>query len=1345
METLKDGIVQVVAAAPHLEASYPLAPEQQGLWFLQRMAPDCGAYHLLFSFEAEVNQHSLAPYQDLLPALLQDYPILRSALPETSAGPCQQVFSVVTPDIRSTDVTGMDDCQLCELARHDSRQPFNLDQPPLWRIHLYQRGPNRWLVVAVVHHLLLDFWSLGLLLKDVCQRLGLDSSEVTPLDGQGYGLRAENLRARSVQEAGETRQQQWRTYWGEQLRGIPLVHGIPLDHSRPRQQSYEGRSLAFSLSRDTSDHLKALTRERGVTPFMAFLAAWAVSLHSVCGDEDWVISSPVAGRMTRPERQQLGQFVNTLALRVCVDHNHSFVEVLQQVRERVIGGLKHQDCPFPWLVEQLAPARDPGFAPLSQIGFSWERLPLLADFEGFFLPEPPAQVLRFDDVMLSPFAVPQQEGQLELQLEMGGERDGAFTGQLKYLTELFTPASAQRLRDNFMRWVKTLVANPDKPIKHLQVLSDEQQQLLMQLGQGSERQWYPPHEQFGMDEILGDIAARVKTTPDALAVMDVHTNYSYQQLWLRAHSIASALVEQGVTPGSHIGLFLHRHGDLVASILGTWLCGAAYVPLDPNFPADRLAYIAEDAQLQLLLTETSLLEQLPVTLQYLVVDQPLVAASADFQPRHGQAAYILYTSGSTGKPKGVRVGHASLRNFLLSMQELLGWNEQHRLLAITTTAFDISLLELFLPLLGGGSLMVADNATSHDGQALARCLNEQGINCLQATPASWKMLLDAGWQAAPGFTALCGGEALTPDLADRLHAQVENLWNVYGPTETTVWSTASRILPGDSIHLGQPLANTQLYVLDSEGHLAAPGAFGELWIGGAGLALDYWQRPELSGEKFTSLPNLRAAGRLYRTGDKVRWNCHNQLEHHGRLDFQVKLRGYRIELGEIEQLIKPFPGVKDALVIVREDRPGDTRLVAYLIADESLDLSTLKAQLAEKLPTYMLPGAWMTLDQFPETPNRKVDRKALPKPNYEDTGRRYRAPADALEMQLAGLFGELLDMSNVGADDDFFALGGHSLLAVQLLTSIRRLTGAELALADLLQHKTVASLAARIRNNTDQSSGMQITLRAGVDTQPLWLFHPIGGNVFCYLELVRQLHPSRPVIAFQAPGLDDMDAAEVSIESMASLYLEQLRQLQPQGPYLLGGWCFGGTLAFEVARQLQSVGELVDGIVLIDTRAPIEANVPEDSDDATLLSWFARDLATPYGKSLRIAPEVLRELPPETMFSHVLDEAKAIGVLPLDADVAALERYFQVYIGNGIALRLYFPEPEPLPLLLLRAIDEQEDYGPSLGWDQLAAAGLTRIDLAGDHNSIMYAPQAQAVACAVDLHFPIKPHKGFAA
>lgn len=1344
MDMLKDGIVQAGFIEPHLEASYPLASEQRGLWFLHRMAPDCGAYHLLFSFEAEVNVSQVGRYQELLKSLMQDYPILRTALPETSAGPCQQVFSAVAPDIRHTDVTGMDDGQLRELARQDNRQPFNLNQPPLWRLHVYQRSPNRWLVVVVVHHLLLDFWSLGLLLQDVSQRLGLTPPTATKPDGDSYGLRAETQQFSAEQQAS------WQTYWTEQLKGIAPVHGLPLDKPRPRQQSYEGRALAFSLSRETSEQVKALGRERGVTPFMTFLAAWAVSLYSVCGDEDWVISSPVAGRLARAERYQLGQFVNTLALRVGVDRNQTFAEVLQQVRERVIGALKHQDCPFSRLVEQLAPERDPGFAPLSQIGFSWERLPLLAEFENFFLPEPLAQVLGFEDLMLNPFAVPQQEGQLELQLEMGGEREGAFTGQLKYLTEIFSHASAQRLRDNFTRWVKTLVANPDKPLKQLQALTEEQQQLLINMGQGPKRLWYPVNNNgvldnaLGLEEILGDIAERVKFTPQALAVSDSTHHYSYEQLWQRAQAIAAALVAEGVTPGNHVGLFMHRHCDLVASILGIWMSGSAYVPLDPHFPTDRLAYIAEDAQLSMMLTETALVDSLPLAMPYLLIDQPLVSGEG-FHPRHGQAAYILYTSGSTGKPKGVRVGHKSLRNFLLSMQELLAWNQQCRLLAITTTAFDISLLELFLPLLGGGSLVVADNNTSHDGQALAKRISEAKINCLQATPASWKMLLDAGWEAAPGFTGLCGGEALAPDLADRLHAQLESLWNVYGPTETTVWSTATQLRKGDTIHLGQPLANTQLYVLDEEGQLVAPGAFGELWIGGDGLALDYWQRPELTREKFLTLPQLHTAGRLYRTGDKVRWNCRNQLEHHGRLDFQVKLRGYRIELGEIEQLIKLFPGVNDALVMVREDRPGDTRLVAYLIAPETLDIHDLKLHLEGQLPAYMLPSAWVVLESFPETPNRKVDRKALPKPQYEDNARTYRAPADALEMQLAGLFGELLDISNVGADDDFFVLGGHSLLAVQLLASIRRLTGAELAIADLLQRKTVASLAARIRDNTGESSGMQVTLRAGLDTQPLWLFHPIGGNVFCYLELVRQLNASRPVIAFQAPGLDDMDAAEVSIEAMASLYLEHLRQLQPEGPYLLGGWCFGGTLAFEVARQLQNEGELVDGVVLIDTRAPVLANVPADSDDATLLSWFARDLATPYGKNLRLAPEMLRELPPDMMFDRVLDEAKAIGVLPQDADVAALERYFQVYIGNGIALRLYFPEPEPLPLLLLRAIDEQEDYGPSLGWDELAAAGLTQLDVRGDHNSIMYAPQATQVARAIDIHFPIKAHKGFVA
>jgi amino acid adenylation domain-containing protein len=826
-------------------------------------------------------------------------------------------------------------------------------------------------------------------------------------------------------------------------------------------------------------------------------------------------------------------------------------------------------------------------------------------------------------------------------------------------------------------------------------------------------------------------------------VSDHREQLSYRALMERSDRLACRLKASGVLPENRVGLMLERSTDLVVSILAIWSVGAAYVPLDPGFPLDRLSYIAEDADLAAVISESSLQHLWPSGSIVIALDQASWQLDSSFIPVDGPVAYLLYTSGSTGKPKGVRVGQHSVLNFLHAMQTLLQFDRDTRLLAITTPAFDISVLELLLPLLSGGTVVVCDRDTTMDGVKLSRRLRAEYINVLQATPASWKMLTDAGWDGISDLTALCGGEPLPPSLAEVLLQRTGALWNVYGPTETTVWSTAARVNPNEPIHLGQPIGNTQLYVLDEHQRMVPPGVLGELWIGGDGLAIDYWNRPELTAKQFTTLETLPEAGRLYRTGDRVRWTSDGRLEHHGRLDFQVKVRGYRIELGEIETVLRQQAGITDAVAIVREDRPGDTRLVAYLIGTSTP--TALSAALREVLPAYMVPSAFVFMDQFPQTPNRKIDRKALPAPDQTVASETFVAPRDATEINLANAFAKLLGLPQVGIHDDFFAIGGHSLLAVQLMAEINRLFGVELPVSTLIQHGTVAQLAARLRGETSSESSMLLTLRPGKEVQPLWLFHPIGGNVFCYLELTRNLHADRPVLAFQAPGLDSDGEAEVTVEAMARRYLEQLRQHQPSGPYLLGGWCFGGVIAFEAARQLRDAGEMVTGLALIDTRAPIEANVPSDSDDATLLSWFARDLATPFGKTLKIEPDALRALPAEQMFEHVLTQAKAIEVIPADADSAQLQRYFEVYIANGIALQTYFPPVDDLPVMLVRAIDEEEDFGPHLGWDQLTPNSLTQVELPGNHNSIMYSPQATAVAGAIDCHFSITPLPGFSS
>ncbi len=1363
------------APSPQMGQHFALAPAQRGLWFVQQLAPDCGAYHLVFSLQIDGVSLQRGALEQLLDKLMQDYPVLRTCItagPATAAAtaaaagdessaytPHQYVNSNARAQVHWHGTPVPADDVLRERIRTDARIAFDLAAAPLWRVHVYATGPQSQVLAVVAHHIALDFWSLGLLLTEVAGRLGLMAPSETELDGSGF-----------LTEAASTSPPQAAlAYWEHALRGAPVVHSVPLDAPRAPLQTYSGRSRSFVLSAQTSNALRALAQQHGATPFMVLLAAYFVWLYRLSADTDIVVASPVAGRARRAQRTMLGQFVNTLPLRGHIDAAEPFVELLARVRTTVIEAMRHQECPYSTLVERLAPQRDPSYPPLAQLGFSWERLPLMAEFADFFLPD--HAVTRVHDakrtwnaewgaLSLAPFPVPQQEGQLELLMEMGGQIDGAYIGTLKYHDTLFEASTIDAWLHSWDRLLQGIVANPNASVGHLPMIDPLKPRPAT----------HGPAMNLSFTHTLREIAAVAQARPTAVAVRDATTQLSYAQLLQRARCIGAQLTARGVRRGDHVGLMVERSVDLLAAILGIWSAGAAYVPLDPTFPRERLSDIAQDAQLAALVTQAQWEDLWPATSVRLLLDAPSASPASstltlaedgewarsgalpETEIAPGEVAYLIYTSGSTGKPKGVRIGHASVANFLQSMraQRWCGrvLDEHTRWLAITTPAFDISVLELLLPLLVGGTVVVCARDVLTDGVKLARCLQTQDINMMQATPATWKMLLDADWPGISHMGALCGGEPLPRGLATALQARTAALWNMYGPTETTVWSTAVRIAGDEPIHLGPPIANTQLHVLDERQQPVPPGVLGELWIGGAGLALDYWQRPELTAERFCTLRNSTGdlTERLYRTGDRVRFSAQGRLEHHGRLDFQVKLRGFRIELGEIEAVLRSQPGVRDAVVIVREDQPQDPRLVAYVVTDPDQatpDIASLRTQLQTVLPAYMLPSAWVWMAALPQTPNKKIDRKALPAPQPVLRDRALAPARDALEIQLVALFERLLNVAPIGIEDNFFDLGGHSLLAVQLTSEIRRLFDTELPVADLLTHGSVAALAQRVREGTSGSAPpLVVTLQPGKAMapdapalRPLWLFHPIGGNVFCYVELVRQLDKRRSVRAVQAPGLDREGEAEVTVEAMARRYIDALREHQPEGPYLLGGWCFGGVIAFEIARQLREQGCVVEAVIAIDTRAPVPANVPSDGDDATLLSWFARDLAVPYGKVLTLEPERLRALPAESMFDAVLEAAHRIGVLPADADRAQLARYFEVYIANAMALQMYFPQPEEIPVLLVRAQDEPQSWGPALGWDGLVPTHLTQVDLPGDHNSIVYAPQVSAVAAQIDQLF----------
>ncbi|MEN8176662.1 MAG: amino acid adenylation domain-containing protein, partial [Pseudomonadota bacterium] len=638
-------------------------------------------------------------------------------------------------------------------------------------------------------------------------------------------------------------------------------------------------------------------------------------------------------------------------------------------------------------------------------------------------------------------------------------------GFIEYSTDLFEAATIARMANHFQNLIASAVAQPQAPLSALDILSAaEREQLLSG--------WNATATTYPADQTVHQlVAAQALRTPDAIAVSDNTAALSYRALDQRTNQLARHLQGLGIGPDQLVGICLNRSPQMLVGLLGILKAGAAYLPLDPSFPQDRLAFMLEDAGAELLLTETDLQPYLPEhdgQRLYLDTAQPAIdtqdQAPLDVPVRPDQLAYVIYTSGSTGKPKGVQIPHRALTNFLCSMAKAPGISADDRLLAVTTLSFDIAALELYLPLLAGGRVVIASRDEAADGGRLIGLIDSCAASIMQATPATWRLLLESGWQGRPGLKVLCGGEALSRELAEQLLAADMELWNMYGPTETTIWSALEKVSSGTgAVPIGRPIDNTRLHVLDERLALVPVGVIGELYIGGDGLAQGYLNRPELTAERF--IPNPFADGeRLYRTGDMARHLADGRLEVLGRSDHQVKVRGYRIELGEIEAVLHSHPTVQEAVVIVREDVVDDKRIVAYLIAadpESTLDNKALRTHLQQSLPEYMVPSAYVTLAEYPMTANGKIDRKALPMPEADQAAAAndYLAPRNDTERALAEIWADVLGLSQVGVNDDFFALGGHSLLAVRLVARIDSDLGRKIPLVAIFQDRTIENIA----------------------------------------------------------------------------------------------------------------------------------------------------------------------------------------------------------------------------------------------------------------------------------------------
>jgi amino acid adenylation domain-containing protein len=1040
----------------------PLSHGQRALWFVHQLDPDSPAYiiHCASRVRPDVDRSAL---QRALQQIVDRHATLRTTYSATGGVPTARIASQHEMPLQIIDAAGLSEAELNQHIFAEADRPFDLENGPVLRTQLFDRGSEAPVLLITAAHIAIDFWSLDMIMGELT---ALYRELMTGSPANLWPAKVQYRDFIAWQEemlAGPEGERLWK-YWSQQLAGPLPALDLPTDRPRPAVQTYRGASHRFDLPDELAHRLAALGKAEGATLYMMLLAAFEVLLYRYSGQRDLIVGSTTAGRNRAEWEDTVGYFLNVTPLRGQLAPEMTFLDFLGQVKRTVLGGLDHQDLPFAVLVERLSPPRDVSRSPIFQVAFNWDR-PRKSLDEG----EAPGQAAAGQDpgdLDLVPFAFAQQGSAFDLTLVMM-HRGDSLAGAWQYNTDLFDAATIARFSGHLVTLLEAVAANPRQQLADLPLLARSERQMLVE-------DWNDTAADYPRDACLHDLfTTQAARTPEKTAVSHGDRALTYRELDERSNRLGRHLQKLGVGPDSLVGIFVERSPEMLVGLLGILKAGGAYVPLAPGTPAERLAYMLQESRAPVVLTERALASALPPTGSLIVQlddDWPAISAESSAPvPRTSSPAnlaYVIFTSGSTGKPKGVEIEHRSVVNFLTSMRRRPGIGPDDRLLAVTTLSFDISALELFLPLTVGGEVVVVSREVASDGMQLLALLRESRGTIMQATPATWRLLIQAGWQGDPKLKVLCGGEALPRDLADALVERSGSLWNMYGPTETTIWSSVDRVLPaGGPVLIGPPIANTQFYILDERLEAAPLGVPGELWIGGDGLARGYLNRPELTADRFRADPfRLGAGQRMYRTGDLARFRPDGRIEFLGRLDNQVKVRGFRIELGEIEAVLAHHPAIRESVVTARQmsSHADDKQLVAYLVAANGHlpATSDLREFLKQKLPDYMVPAHYVPLPALPLNPSGKVDRKALPAPQgvRMDVRTEYAAPRTSLEETLAEIWASILDVERVGIHDDFFDLGGASMPSLEIAARAEA-EGVHFTPAFLFQHPTIAQLA----------------------------------------------------------------------------------------------------------------------------------------------------------------------------------------------------------------------------------------------------------------------------------------------
>ncbi|PRW68939.1 non-ribosomal peptide synthetase [Pseudomonas fluorescens] len=1163
-------VLQILPVSRQQPLALSYAQERQ--WFLWQLDPHSAAYHVPSTLRLR-GWLDHAALQRSFDSLVARHESLRTQVHQDEGQAFQIIRENGTVDILHEQVNEAD---MQRRVETEIAQPFDLQQGPLLRVTLLRLAEDDHVLLLVQHHIVSDGWSMQVMVDELVQLYAAYS--------QGQDLQ---LPALPIQYADYAQwQREWMTggerdrqmgYWQALLGGEPSVLELPLDRPRPSVQSFRGASLEIKLAPALVAGLKALAQRENVTLFIVLLASFQALLHRYSGQQDIRVGVPIANRNRVETERLVGFFVNTQVLKGDFDAQLTVTQLLQQAKHRALDAQSHQDLPFEQLVEALQPERSLSRNPLFQVLFNHQSQARLASTSQ-----------QLPDLRIEGLEWGTQTAQFDLSLDTQETVDGLWA-TLTYATDLFDAATPNRMARHWQNLLQAMLDDPHQRVAQLPLLEPLEHQVIVE-------QWNDTAQDYRLeDSVQRQIEAQVRRTPNAQALVFGAQTLSYTQLNARANRLAHRLIQAGVAPDVLVGVAMERSIEMVVALLAVLKAGGAYVPLDPDYPRERLAYMLQDSNVPLLLTQAHLLQALPVSApsHCLVVepDDHWLSEYADTDPDVAvdaeNLAYVIYTSGSTGQPKGAGNRHCALTNRLLWMQQAYTLGAEDTVLQKTPFSFDVSVWEFFWPLMTGARLVVAAPGDHRDPSKLVELINRHQVTTLHFVPSMLHAFLqDSQVASCQGLRRIiCSGEALPVGVQQHVFAELPNtgLFNLYGPTEAAIdvthWTCVDE--HRDSVPIGRPISNLRTYVLDAQLQPVAVGVAGELYLGGVGLARSYHRRPSLTAERFVPCP-FQPGTRLYRTGDRVRQRRDGVIEYIGRLDHQVKLRGLRIELGEIEARLLEHPLVRDASVQVHEGK----YLVGYVVLQDSTLAwrDALSTHLLAHVPDYMVPAQWVLLDHMPLSPNGKLDRKALPAPDSNLHERHFVAARNTLEQALVAIWREVLELEQVSVEDNFFELGGHSLLVLMLKERIRKAVGVELSVSQLMLNPSVAGQAACLEGSA--GSSLIVRLNSQSRGTPLYLFHPSYGSVHCYKAIALALREHRPVMGVMCRALAEEGSEVPAWAAMVEDYTTQLLKAQPEGPFRLAGWSLGGNLAMEVAYGLEQAGRQVECVGWIDASPP---------------------------------------------------------------------------------------------------------------------------------------------------------------